>query len=54
MVAAIRVLIGYGGRSFLVVMIADWKLPMRVHTVQVSGQHIRIFAKFYHLSQTLF
>ena len=24
----------------LMVMIADWKLPMGVHTVWVSGQHV--------------
>ena len=30
----------YVGSSHLVVMIADWKLPMGVHTMQVSGQHV--------------
>lgn len=28
------------GSSLLMVIIADWKLPMGVHTVQVSGQHV--------------
>ena len=37
---SIRALMSYGGRSPLAIMIADWKLPMGVHTMQVSGQHV--------------